>query len=150
MNSINRAFAYTYQKLKKIDVAGEENLKQALKMYEKEKIVVDFVGESGARGPSSGLGFAMFMFSKATGMKIRNGHQVAFTGEINVKGDVTPVGGIYAKVKAAEASGFKMVFLPVPNKNDMELFKSQKKLRLNYVRNADELISVLFPNLKLL
>lgn len=43
-NSINRAYAYVYEKIKKIDCTGDDSLKEALDTFKKEKIVVDFVG----------------------------------------------------------------------------------------------------------
>lgn len=148
-NSINRAFNFTSQMLKKVNCGTDDNLKKAIDEFKKEKIVVDFVGASGASGPSSGLGFGMAMLSKATGQHIMNGHRTAFTGEISINGDVTEVGGIYAKLKAAEASGIQKVFLPKANQADLKLFTSNK-LRLIYVRNAGEIIQACFPNLRFL
>jgi Lon-like ATP-dependent protease len=78
---------------------------------------IDFSQASGVDGPSAGVTMAILLCSLVEGRPIRQ--DVAVTGEINLGvGDeilVTAVGGLYEKIKAAEAWGFKKVIVPQKN-----------------------------------
>jgi len=78
---------------------------------------IDFAQSYGVDGPSAGVTMAILLCSLIEGKPIRQ--DVAVTGEINLGvGDsiqITAVGGVYEKVKAAEAWGFKKVVVPQKN-----------------------------------
>jgi len=78
---------------------------------------IDFSQAYGVDGPSAGVTMALLLCSLIEGRPIRQ--DVAVTGEINLGvGDqimVTAVGGLYEKIKAAEAWGFKKVVVPQKN-----------------------------------
>ncbi|MEM2953266.1 MAG: S16 family serine protease [Candidatus Bathyarchaeia archaeon] len=78
---------------------------------------IDFAQSYGVDGPSAGVTMAILLCSLIEGKPIRQ--DVAVTGEINLGvGDtiqVTAVGGVYEKIKAAEAWGFKRVVIPKKN-----------------------------------
>jgi len=78
---------------------------------------IDFAQAYGVDGSSAGVTMAILLCSLLEGKPIRQ--DVAVTGEINVGvGDsilVTAVGGLYEKIKAAEAWGFKKVVVPQKN-----------------------------------
>ena len=78
---------------------------------------IDFAQSYGVDGPSAGVTMAILLCSLVEGKPIRQ--DVAVTGEINLGvGDciqVTAVGGLYEKIKAAEAWGFKKVVIPQKN-----------------------------------
>lgn len=78
---------------------------------------IDFAQSYGVDGPSAGVTMAVLLCSLIEGKMIRQ--DVAVTGEINLGvGDsiqVTAVGGVYEKIKAAEAWGFKKVVIPKKN-----------------------------------
>jgi ATP-dependent Lon protease len=78
---------------------------------------IDFAQSYGVDGPSAGVTMAILLCSLIEGKPIRQ--DVAVTGEINLGvGDsiqVTAVGGVYEKIKAAEAWGFKKVVIPQKN-----------------------------------
>jgi len=78
---------------------------------------IDFSQAYGVDGPSAGVTMAILLCSLIEGRPIRQ--HVAVTGEINLGvGDqimVTAVGGLYEKIKAAEAWGFKKVVVPQKN-----------------------------------
>jgi Lon-like ATP-dependent protease len=78
---------------------------------------IDFAQSYGVDGPSAGVTMAILLCSLIEGKPVRQ--DVAVTGEINLGvGDsvqVTAVGGVYEKIKAAEAWGFKKVVIPKKN-----------------------------------
>ena len=78
---------------------------------------IDFAQANGVDGPSAGVTMAILLSSLLEGKLVRQ--DVAVTGEINVGVDntmqVTAVGGIHEKIKAAEAWGFKKVIIPLKN-----------------------------------
>lgn len=78
---------------------------------------IDFAQSFGVDGPSAGVTMAILLCSLIEGKPIRQ--DVAVTGEINLGvGDliqITAVGGVYEKIKAAEAWGFKKVVIPQKN-----------------------------------
>ena len=68
-------------------------------------------------GPSAGVAMVCSLVSVITGRSVRR--DVAMTGEITLRGDVLPVGGIAEKVLAALRSGIREVILPVLNEKDV-------------------------------
>jgi Lon-like ATP-dependent protease len=78
---------------------------------------IDFAQAYGVDGPSAGVTMAILLCSLMEGKPIRQ--DVVVTGEINVGVDgiiqVTAVGGLHEKIKAAEAWGFKKVVIPAKN-----------------------------------
>jgi len=78
---------------------------------------LDFAQSYGVDGPSAGVTMAILLCSLIEGKPVRQ--DVAVTGEINLGvGDtvqVTAVGGVYEKIKAAEAWGFRKVVIPKKN-----------------------------------
>jgi ATP-dependent Lon protease len=91
-------------------------------------------------GPSAGVTIATSFISLCTDTKVR--WDVAMTGEITLRGNVLPVGGIKEKVLAAQRMGVKRMILPLPNKKD--LFDIPKKVIKNmefiYVEDVKEVL----------
>ncbi|GAA5885654.1 hypothetical protein JCM6882_007513 [Rhodosporidiobolus microsporus] len=69
-------------------------------------------------GPSAGVAMAVALVSLMTGIPTARG--VAMTGEITLRGAVTPVGGIKEKVLAAHRASLSLLILPLRNKRDVE------------------------------
>ena len=68
-------------------------------------------------GPSAGVGMCTAMVSALTGIPVRA--DVAMTGEITLRGEVLPIGGLKEKLLAAHRGGIKLVLIPEENRKDL-------------------------------
>jgi len=68
-------------------------------------------------GPSAGVGMVTAIVSVMTGIPVR--HDVAMTGEITLRGRVSPIGGLKEKLLAALRGGIKKVLIPADNAKDL-------------------------------
>ena len=93
-------------------------------------------------GPSAGVAMITSLASSLTNRKVKK--FLAMTGEITLRGDVLPVGGIKEKILAAKRAGIKEVMLPVPNKKDVDDIKPDylKGLQFHFVRNIKEVLDI--------
>jgi ATP-dependent Lon protease len=82
-------------------------------------------------GPSAGLTMAMAMISAASGKPTRN--DVAMTGEITLRGNVLPIGGLNEKLLAAQRVGIKTVLIPEENMKDLTEIPAKVKEGLKIV-----------------
>ena len=91
-------------------------------------------------GPSAGVTMFCALVSMLTGKPIRN--DVAMTGEISLRGNVLPVGGIKEKLLAAHRAGIKRVIMPERNEKDMVDVPDQarKEMEFFFVKKMDELL----------
>ncbi len=69
-------------------------------------------------GPSAGVTMCTALISTLTGIPVRK--DIAMTGEITLRGNVLPVGGIREKVMAAHRAGIRKVLLPLENEADIQ------------------------------
>ncbi len=81
-------------------------------------------------GPSAGVTMATALVSLISGRLVRP--NVGMTGEITLRGQVLPVGGIKEKVLAAHRSGLKMVILPVRNEADLEDLPDEVRQQMKF------------------
>ncbi|MBQ0015854.1 MAG: endopeptidase La [Bacteroidales bacterium] len=81
-------------------------------------------------GPSAGITMFISMLSTLTKRKVRN--NFAMTGEITLRGNVTPVGGIKEKILAAKRAGITDIILCEANQRDIEDIESQYINGLNF------------------
>ncbi len=92
-------------------------------------------------GPSAGVTILSAIVSAASGRPVR--HDLAMTGEITLRGDILPVGGIKEKVLAALRAGIREVLMPAENERDLvDLAPSaRRKLRFLFVHTVDEVLA---------
>lgn len=91
-------------------------------------------------GPSAGITLATAMISAITQIPARK--NVAMTGEITLRGNVLPIGGLKEKVLAAHRAGVNTVLIPMENKKDIEEIPEnvRKAVRLIPVAHMSEVI----------
>ncbi len=82
-------------------------------------------------GPSGGVTIATALASLLTGRQVRD--DVGMTGEITLRGQVLPVGGIKEKVLAAHRAGLKVVILPKQNEKDLDDVIGEVRKSLEFV-----------------
>jgi ATP-dependent Lon protease len=93
-------------------------------------------------GPSAGIGMCTALVSVLTGIPVRA--NVAMTGEITLRGEVLPIGGLKEKLLAAHRGGIKTVLIPEENMRDLtDIPKNIKQdLDIRPVRWIDEVLEV--------
>ena len=97
-------------------------------------------------GPSAGITMATAMISALTGRKVRA--DVAMTGEITLRGNVLPIGGLKEKTLAAYREGVHTIVLPQENERDIEDIPDAVRASLEFVPVAhmDEVLKVALYN----
>jgi ATP-dependent Lon protease len=93
-------------------------------------------------GPSAGVGMCTALVSALTDIPVRA--DVAMTGEITLRGEVLPIGGLKEKLLAAHRGGISIVLIPEENRKDLaDIPKNVKdKLDIRPVRWIDEVLQV--------
>jgi len=110
--------------------------------YQKNDIHIHLPeGATPKDGPSAGVGICTAMVSVFTGIPVRA--SVAMTGEITLRGEVLPIGGLKEKLLAAHRGGIKMVLIPEDNVKDLaEIPENIKnKLDINPVKWIDQVLN---------
>jgi len=89
-------------------------------------------------GPSAGLAIATVLLSVLKGLPVLN--TFAMTGEIDLRGEALPIGGLKEKALAALRVGVKEIIIPFANQKDLEEIAPEvrKKLRFHPVKHVEE------------
>ncbi len=93
-------------------------------------------------GPSAGIGMCTALVSALTHVPVRA--DVAMTGEITLRGEVLPIGGLKEKLLAAQRGGIKTVLIPIENEKDLSEISDEitSGLTIKPVRWIDEVLEV--------
>ena len=133
--SIHAAMSVVRSRAKKLGIA--ENF------YEKNDIHIHLPeGATPKDGPSAGIGITLAIVSALTNISVRA--DVAMTGEITLRGEVLPIGGLKEKLLAAHRGGIKTVLIPEQNVKDLTEISDEVKnaLEIHPVRWIDEVLEL--------
>ncbi len=111
--------------------------------YEKRDIHVHVPeGATPKDGPSAGAAMCTALVSSLTGNPVKG--EVAMTGEITLRGEVLPIGGLKEKLLAAHRGGIKLVLIPKENERDLEEIPANvvADLDIRPVRWIDEVLQL--------
>jgi ATP-dependent Lon protease len=111
--------------------------------YEKHDMHVHVPeGATPKDGPSAGTGMTTAIVSAFTGIPVRA--DVAMTGEITLRGEVLPIGGLKEKLLAAQRGGIRHVLIPKGNEKDLAEIPAnvRSKLEIHPVKWIDEVLAL--------
>jgi ATP-dependent Lon protease len=93
-------------------------------------------------GPSAGIGMCTVLVSIVTRIPVKA--DVAMTGEITLRGQVLPIGGLKEKLLAAHRGGIKHVIIPEDNRKDLEEIPDNvlRKLIIHPVKTIDQVLEL--------
>ncbi|MBL8095789.1 MAG: endopeptidase La, partial [Anaerolineales bacterium] len=100
-------------------------------------------------GPSAGVTLATALTSLVSGRPVRK--DVGMTGEITLRGQVLPIGGVKEKVLAAHRAGLRTVILPARNEKDLDDVPAEIRKKITFVLAAtvpDVIAAALAPSKK--
>ena len=120
-----------------------ESVGLAPDFYEKKDIHVHVPeGATPKDGPSAGIAMTLAMVSAFTKIPVRA--DVAMTGEITLRGEVLPIGGLKEKLLAALRGGIKHILIPKDNVKDLEEIPENVKtgLTIHPVKWIDEVLAL--------
>jgi ATP-dependent Lon protease len=133
--SATTALTYLQANARKLGIQPDELTKHNVHIHVPE-------GAVPKDGPSAGITMLSALASAFTGRKIKP--YLAMTGEITLRGQVLPVGGIKEKVLAAKRAGLKEIILCAQNQKDVEEIDSSfiKGLTFHYVKTMQQVLDL--------
>ncbi len=111
--------------------------------YQKNDIHIHLPeGATPKDGPSAGIGICVAIVSTLTNIAVRA--DVAMTGEITLRGEVLPIGGLKEKLLAAHRGGIKTVIIPEKNVKDLAEIPAniKEKLNIHSVKWIDQVLDI--------
>ena len=133
--SIHAALSVVRSRSKKLHISEE--------FYEKNDFHIHLPEAATPKdGPSAGIGMTTGIISSLTGIPVRA--DVAMTGEITLRGEVLPIGGLKEKLLAAHRGGIKKVIIPHLNTKDLTDISQEvlKKVEVIPVKTIDEVLKI--------
>lgn len=101
-------------------------------------------------GPSAGMAITVALISLLTKLPVPN--TIAMTGEIDMMGNILPIGGLDIKITGAKLAGVKTIICPFKNRDDLEEIKKRKNsiiddnIQIVMVKNIWQTLHVIFPD----
>ena len=123
--SIQAAMSVVRTRAKELDIADDFQEKLDIHIH-----VPD--GSTPKDGPSAGAAMCTALVSVLTGRKVKA--DVAMTGEITLRGEITPIGGLKEKMLAALRGGIKTVIIPDDNERELSEVPDKIKGELNVIK----------------
>jgi len=123
--SIQAAMSVTRTRAKELNIADDFQNKLDIHIH-----VPD--GSTPKDGPSAGAAMCTALVSVLTGRKVKA--DVAMTGEITLRGEITPIGGLKEKMLAALRGGIKTVIIPNDNERELSEVPEKIKGKLNVIK----------------
>jgi len=129
------ALTYLQSNARKYDIDPDLFLKKTIHVHVPE-------GAVPKDGPSAGVTMMSSIASAITGKKVKP--YLAMTGEITLRGQVLPVGGIKEKVLAAKRAGLREIILCWQNEKDIQEIDSSfiKGLKFSFVKNMQQVLEL--------
>jgi len=137
--SAQAALSYTRSRAEQLGISSDFSRRLDIHVHVPE-------GATPKDGPSAGITMAVALISALTGRP--NYRRVAMTGEITLRGNVLPIGGLKEKMIAVHRSGCHTVLIPYRNEKDLEEVPKELKesLKIILVRHMDEVLEhALYP-----
>lgn len=133
--SIQAALTVVRNRAQSLGIAPNFHEKQDIHIHVPE-------GATPKDGPSAGIGMCTTLVSALTGIPVRS--DVAMTGEITLRGQVLPIGGLKEKLLAAHRGGIKTVLIPEENRRDLKEIPDNIKadLEIKPVKWIDQVLDV--------
>ncbi len=133
--SASTALSYLQSNAKKYGIDPEMFYKKNVHIHVPE-------GAVPKDGPSAGITMMTALASSFTGRRVKP--YMAMTGEITLRGQVLPVGGIKEKVLAAKRSGIKEIIMSAQNEKDVNEINPNyiKGLKVNYVKTMQQVLDM--------
>ncbi|NLU07273.1 MAG: ATP-dependent protease, Lon family, partial [Clostridiales bacterium] len=103
-------------------------------------IHVNVIGGGKIDGPSAGAAITVCIISALLNKPLRQ--DIAVTGEISLRGNIKPVGGIFEKIYGAKRKGIKTVLIPEENLRDLS--NSVEDVEIRSISNVEELMDMVF------
>jgi len=99
-------------------------------------------------GPSAGITMPLALLSAASGKPLRG--DLAMTGEVTLRGQILPIGGLNEKLLAAKRAGMTTVLVPDANRQDVEELQDgiTDGLEIVYIKNVQDALPVAFREKK--
>ncbi len=133
--SARTAISYIFSNAKKYGIDEQRFSKTDIHIHVPE-------GATPKDGPSAGITMATAILSAFTERKVSK--SVAMTGEITLRGNVLPIGGLKEKALAAYRLGIKKIIIPEDNVKDLEEIPSEIRKEINFmpVKCVDEVFNI--------
>ncbi|MFT3844770.1 MAG: endopeptidase La [Lacibacter sp.] len=133
--SATTALSYLQANAKKAGIDAEDFQKKNIHLHVPE-------GAVPKDGPSAGITMLTSIASAFTGRRVKP--FLAMTGEITLRGQVLPVGGIKEKILAAKRAGIKEVIMCWQNEKDVQEINSQyiKGMKFHYVKTMQQVLDL--------
>ncbi|MDO5037443.1 MAG: endopeptidase La [Tissierellia bacterium] len=131
--SAQAAISYLYSQGEALGIAKDYRETHDLHIHVPE-------GATPKDGPSAGIAIATALYSTMTGRPVHR--DIAMTGEVTLRGNVLPIGGLKEKLLAAQQIGVKRVLIPEENKRDLKKIDSPslQKMEIIPVSTMEEVL----------